>query len=243
MSINQDDLKVLESNKNNYEALYSREEAFLRYPADWIIRFYNMYLKQRLPAGSKVLDYGCGSGNNSVFFAKNKHQIYGVDVAPSFKALVKKNFEANDVDVSLVDHFSVISPDSTTLDYPDGYFDFVFSNQVLYYLPGQEHFKNVCNELKRVLKPGGTVFFTMMGPKNYYITRYLKSIYNNQVYQIRIEDESHRLNGVEENILLIRDEEHLVDMFDMFEVVNVGYFDQSMFDMKSNFHYIFIGKK
>lgn len=243
MTVLFNDMQVLENNKNNYENLYAKEEAFLRYPADWIIRFYNMYLKTHMPAGAKVLDYGCGSGNNAVFFAQKNFDVYGVDVAPSFKSLVKKNYQSHNLAETLVDNFTLISPESVQLDYPDEHFDFIFSNQVLYYLPNVDHLHKVCLELKRVLKPGGTVFFTMMGPKNYYITKHLKSVYNHQVFQIKIDEESHRLFGVEENILLVRDEEHLESMFNMFDKVSIGYFDQSMFDMKSNFHYIFVGKK
>jgi ubiquinone/menaquinone biosynthesis C-methylase UbiE len=141
-----------------------------------------------------------------------------------------------------VDNFSLISPDTVCLDYPDNTFDFILSNQVLYYLPSIEHLKKVCAEMKRVLKPGGYVFFTMMGPANYYLTHHLKSIKDNGVFEIRVEEEGHRLNGVQELILGVKDEEHLITMFDDFEVITTGYFDQKMFDLKSNQHFIFVGQ-
>lgn len=234
--------EILDANAQNYETLYANDEAFLRYPADWIIRFHNMFLKSNIPADANVLDYGCGSANNAVFFCQKGYNVFGVDVAPSFKKLVKGNFALHGIDESNLDNYQLIDPDSTSLPFPDNHFDFVFSNQVLYYLPNEAHLKAVCNELKRVLKPGGFVFFTMMGPRNYYITHHLKAVHDGRVFEIRIEDPEHRLNGVRELILMVRDEKDLCELFDAFEPVSTGYFDQKMFDMNSNFHYIFVGK-
>jgi SAM-dependent methyltransferase len=234
---------ILEANRDNYETLYSKEEAFLRYPADWIIRFHNIFLKKNIPPDALILDYGCGSGNNSVFFMQKGYAVFGVDVAPSFKNLVAKNLEFHNLDSSFVQNFQLIDPDNTNLDYPDDHFDFVFSNQVLYYLPTEEHLKKVCQEIKRVLRPNGYVFFTMMGPHNYYITHHLKQVHQNRVYEISINDEKHRLDGVRELILVVKDEQDLCDLFDAFEPVTTGYYDQKMFDLHSIFHYIFVGKK
>jgi SAM-dependent methyltransferase len=234
---------ILERNRDNYEDLYSNEEAFLRYPADWVIRFHNMYLKQRLRPDAAILDYGCGGGNNSCFFLQKDYTVSGVDVAPEFKTLVGKNLELHNLDPSLQDNFKVIDPDSTTLDFPDNHFDFVLSNQVLYYLPSVEHIKKVCNEIRRVLRPNGCVFFTMIGLRNYYITHYLRQVHDNRVFEIGIEDPEHRLKGIREYLLPMRDEEDLRSLFDMFEPLTIGYFDQSLFDVHSNFHYIFSGIK
>ncbi len=236
--------EILAANQGNYESLYRAEQAFLRYPADWLIRFHNMYLRSSLPQGARILDYGCGSGNNAIFFIEKGYEVHGVDVAPSFKSLLVKNMALHHVDTKAAEHFSVISPDSIDLDYPDNYFDFIFSNQVLYYLPSLEHLQKVCDGFKRILKPGGLVFFTMMGPRNYYITHHLKSVHaNGTVYDVRVEEKGHRLEGVREVVLLAKDERHLCEMFSAFEPLTVGYFDQRMFDLYSNFHWIFAGRK
>ena len=235
--------EILDANRDNYEILYSKEEAFLRYPADWVIRFHNMFLKKNIPENGVILDYGCGSGNNSVFFMQKGYSVFGVDVAPSFKKLVEKNLELNNINGSNLANFSLIDPDTTSLAFPDNYFDLILSNQVLYYLPTEQHLKKVCIEIKRILRPGGFVFFTMMGKRNYYITHFLKQIHGERVYEINIQDKNHRLYGVKELILAVRDEEDLCSLFDVFEPVTVGYFDQKMFDLYSNFHYIFVGKK
>ena len=234
--------EILELNRKNYEDMYAREEAFLRYPSDWILRFHNMFLKNELPEGGSILDYGCGSGNNAMFFLEKGYSVTGFDVSPSFKNLVSKNLDLHKLDPALVSNFHLMPPDTLQLDFPDNHFDFVLSNQVLYYLPSREHVKKLCQEFKRVLRPGGIVFFTVMGPHNYYMTHHLKAVHAGGVGEIRVEEEGHRLQGLREFILRVKDEKDLCALFDTFKMETWGYFDQRMFDMVSNFHYIFVGR-
>ena len=236
------DNQVFEHNQRLYQDRYTKEQAFLRYPADWVIRFHSMYLRAHIPSG-RVLDYGCGSASNSIFFAQQGYEVYGVDVAEASLSLVKANLELHHLDPALIERFSIISPDATSLAFESGFFDFVLSNQVFYYLPSEQHIKNVCQEVSRCLRPRGAVFFTMMGPNNDYIRYHTKKIHGGKIHEIGIDDPSHRISGSWGMNYLVQDEEELVDLFSEFECVTTGYFDQSMFDMKSNFHWIFVGQK
>ena len=101
----------------------------------------------------------------------------------------------------------------------------------------------VCKEFSRILRPGGVVFFTMMGPKNNYITHHAVQIHQGKIYEIAIEDPAHRLYGDREFIYLVRDENELKLLFAEFECVTTGYCDQSMFDLTSCFHWIYVGRK
>jgi SAM-dependent methyltransferase len=230
------------TNKEMYEELYSKQQAFLRYPGDWIPRFHNMYLKEHLPSG-RVLDYSCGSGNNSIFFIRNGYDVYGVDVAEPVHDLIRMNLQSYSLDLKYVERFKIIPLDWTRLPFEDNFFDFILSNQVLYYLGSEAEIKRVCREFSRCLRPGGIVFFTMMGPKNYYIVYHSKQIHDGKVYEIRIEDPTHRLHGLYEMIYLVRDEDELKALFSEFDCITTGHTDQSMFDMSSNFHWIFVGGK
>ena len=163
------DDEILRLNQRNYADLYAKQAAFLRYPADWIIRFHNMYLRNALPAGN-VLDYGCGGGNNACFFMEKGYQVWGVDVTPHVLPLVRSNIESRHLDVRNAERFSVIDVLDPNLPFEDGFFDLCVSNQVLYYQPTESAIHDVCREIARVLRTGGVVFFTMMGQKNYYIT-------------------------------------------------------------------------
>lgn len=230
------------ANQQEYEKHYEKEEVFLRYPADWVVRFHNMYMKAQIPGG-RVLDYGCGGGNNSVFFIDKGYETYGVDTAPSALSLIKKNLQSKHLDVQLARRFSTISPTNPELPFENNFFDFILSNQVLYYLPTKEYIQKVCQECARVLRPGGVVFFTMMGPRNCYIAEYTKNVINKKVHEVAVNKPGHRLDGVREFIYLVDTEEELKDLFSAFHCLSTGYFDQKMLDMSSNFHWIYIGQK
>ncbi len=234
--------KSLETNKENFEKLYTAEDGYLKYPADFVIRFYHMFLKSRLPNGGVMLDYGCGSANNSLIFMDRGFEVHGVDVAPSFRSWVGGNLKRWGLPESNLDRFRLIDPNEVTLDYPDDTFDFILSNQVLYYLSSMEHLEKVVAELNRVLKPGGFVFLTMMGVQNYYITHHLKQVHDKRLYEVAIEEPGHRLEGDHETVLIVKDTEELKAMFAPFNPLSVGYFDQSLFDLYSNFHHIFVGE-
>jgi len=233
--------KKLAENKKHYGELYDNKKSFLRYPADWIIRFHNMYLKKNLPTG-RVLDYGCGTGNNSVFFLENGYDVFGADVNENVLKLIKKNLEFRHLNPKLIKKFSIIPPDSTKLPFKDNFFDFILCNQVFCYLASEEQIKKVCKDLSRVLRPGGIVFFTIYGLENYYFKYHAKEIHTGGVYKILIDDPKHRLYGLEELDYVVRDEKHLKDLFSEFECVSTGHFSEGMLDMSSNFHWIFIGK-
>ncbi len=230
-------------NQANYEGLYSERQAFLRWPADWILRFHNMYLRARLPQPASILDFGCGSGNNSVPFLKMGHHVSGVEVASTSTELIRENLEYHGLPLDYLSRVQLLDPPITSLPYGDHAFDFILSNQVHYYSTSESELHAVNAELARVLKPGGTIFVTMMGPSNYYIADYTRSVKGGGVHEVRIEDPTHRLFGVGEDVLLCRSEAHLRDMFREFRTVSTGHFDQRMFDMTSNFHYIFVGEK
>jgi len=226
-------MDALAQNKAKYEKAYREQREFLRYPADWVIRFHNMYMKQHIPSG-KVLDFGCGSGNNSRFFMDKGYEVYGTDVADAALPLIEQNCGSTD-------NFQILPPDISILPFENGAFDFILSNQVLYYYDTAERIRAICEELKRCLKPSGVVFFTMMGPKSYYITKHAERV-GDDLYEVKI-GTGHRLSGYHEIIYVVRDQAHLLDLFDTFDCLTTGYFDQSMFDLESNFHWIFVGQK
>jgi len=233
---------VFENNRDAYQDLYRKSKLFVRYPMDHVSRFHAYYLRTNLPHG-RVLDYGCGSGNNSALFIQQGYDVYGIDVAEAALDQIRANLEMFSLDKKHLKNFQIISPDVATLPFENGFFDLILSNQVLYYLGTEERIRSLCRELGRCLKPGGLVFFTMLGARNYYFTHHTKQIHRGETCEVVIEDPSHRLYGLKELIYVVRDEEHLRRLFSDFECINTGYFDMSMFDMKSSFHWIFVGRK
>ena len=102
------------------------------------------YLMMVLPANksSRILDAGCGDGRYSRYLASQGYSdLKAVDL-----------FEKVDFDGV---RYQTASIDA--LPFEDGEFDFIFSNSVIYYV--EPPYKGLL-EMHRVLRPGGTVFFT-----------------------------------------------------------------------------------
>jgi SAM-dependent methyltransferase len=111
---------------------------------------YVLEFAARQCAGKKdpvILDYGCGSGQTVIAGRERGMNIFGVEIFHTGESVRKKVAEAGMLG-TLVREIK-----DGVIDFPEEYFDFIFSNQVI------EHVKDidqVLNEIQRVLKPGGT---------------------------------------------------------------------------------------
>jgi len=100
--------------------------------------------------GKRILDYGCGPGNDLVGFAVESpgSKIVGCDVSGTSLAQARKRLSLHPGEVELVQ----ISESSTKLPFPDAHFDYVHSSGVLHHL---QDLDGTLGELRRVIKPDG----------------------------------------------------------------------------------------
>lgn len=96
-------------------------------------------------AGQRVLDVGCGLGNDTSRFARGGAQVTGIDLSPRAIALARSNFQQR----NLPGEFHVM--DGERLEFPDAHFDLVYCHTVLHFTPRPER---MLAEIHRVLKPG-----------------------------------------------------------------------------------------
>ena len=102
-----------------------------------------------LPAGSRILDAGCGMGRVAVHLAQtNGYHIDGVDLL-DFNINEAKNYALKNGQNQLVT-FRV--GDYTQLPFADDSFDGIYTMETLYHAPD---YNVALAELRRVLKPGG----------------------------------------------------------------------------------------
>lgn len=96
--------------------------------------------------GKKILDFGCGDGRYSFKFAEDGAlEVIGVDISePMIELANKKTVAGLPVKFLKIDKKVPVE---------DDYFDAVFSNYVLHYV---KDLGPIFEEIKRVLKPGGT---------------------------------------------------------------------------------------
>lgn len=119
------------------------------------IYVFDQLLKGRFAPGSTILDAGCGTGRNLVYFLRNGYNVYGVD--SSAEAIQHTRTLAAQLAPSLPpEHFCVENLDSLSL--PNSSMDTVICNAVLHFAQSEEQFHRIIAQLWRVLKPNGLLF-------------------------------------------------------------------------------------
>lgn len=123
-----------------------RRKDFLVAKADFVHEMVKWGGLDKFPAGTTILDVGCGIGGSSRILAKDYgFEVTGVTISPQ---QVKRAQELTPPEVPA--QFKV--DDATALSYPDASFDVVWSIEAGPHMPDKAVF---AQELLRVLKPGG----------------------------------------------------------------------------------------
>jgi ubiquinone/menaquinone biosynthesis C-methylase UbiE len=136
-----------------WESIYSDGKALNRYPFDQVVTFlYRNYSRSKPRAETKILEIGCGAGNNLWFAAREGFTVSGVDGSPSAIEYAQKRFAED----GLKGDFRVA--DFTVLPHADGQFDFVIDRASLTCSTFASAQKTV-SEVHRVLARGGRFFF------------------------------------------------------------------------------------
>jgi tellurite methyltransferase len=119
------------------------------------VYLFDQLLKGRFEPGARILDAGCGSGRNLVYFLREGFEVCGVDASPDAVAHVRvlartlaprlpgENFRREPVE---------------KMSFEDESFDAVLSSAVLHFARDEAHWLAMTREMWRVLKPGGLFF-------------------------------------------------------------------------------------
>lgn len=108
-------------------------------------------MKGRYASSGPVLDAGAGAGRNLHWFVQARVEVYGADRDPQAVSQLKQNYPGVPPE-----HF-VLAP-VESLPFPDGFFHHVLCSAVLHFAEHEGHFRNMFEELARVLRPGGSMF-------------------------------------------------------------------------------------
>jgi len=124
-----------------------------------------------LAPGLRVLDIGCGTGSLTLLLAKLHPgvEVIGLDPDPKALSIAKRKAERAGLALRLDRGFS------DRLPYPDACFDRVFSSLMFHHLAAEEKAATL-REVRRVLKPGGSLHLLDFGPPRSALSRALAHV-------------------------------------------------------------------
>jgi SAM-dependent methyltransferase len=113
-------------------------------------------LSGNLRPGMAILEIGCGTGYFTRELTQRGADIVAIDVSPDLLEIAKAKYSAPNVRYEI--------QNACALTYADAMFDSVVGSSILHHLEIEEALR----EIYRVLKPGGTIYFTepnMLNPQ------------------------------------------------------------------------------
>jgi tellurite methyltransferase len=157
------------------------------------IYLFDQLLKGRFVPGMRVLDAGCGSGRNLIYFLRSGYEVFAVDESEQAILQVRQlasalaphlppdNFRVGPVERLLWDSADSSHQPVTRTDTPSvggathksesafAGFDLVVSSAVLHFARNEDQWQAMVNEMWRVLNPDGIFFArlaSMIGMEN-----------------------------------------------------------------------------
>ena len=119
------------------------------------IYLFDQLLRGRITPGSRILDAGCGSGRNLVYFLREGYEVFATDrdplaiedarrlAAALAPALPASNFRLEPVEA---------------MSFPDAFASVVVLSAVLHFARDEDHFRAMLEGAWRVLELGGLLF-------------------------------------------------------------------------------------
>ncbi|MEM6849300.1 MAG: class I SAM-dependent methyltransferase [Pseudomonadota bacterium] len=135
-----------------WDEIYGRGEQLNRYPFSSVVTFLFRHAPRTKPRGdTKILEIGCGAGNNLWFAAREGFAVSGLDASEAALDYARTRFAQDGLSAELV------TGDFTKLPFADGEFDIVLERAALSQTPKPTARKAV-EECARVLAPGGKIY-------------------------------------------------------------------------------------
>jgi tellurite methyltransferase len=119
------------------------------------IYLFDQLLRGRIAPGLRILDTGCGSGRNLIYFLREGYEVFAVDSDPHAVESVRR-LAATLAPTLSAKNFRVEAIEQ--MSFPNAFADVVLSSAVLHFARDDEQFRTMLHATWRVLKPGGLLF-------------------------------------------------------------------------------------
>lgn len=135
-----------------WEEIYFRGQELNKYPFDHVVSFVWRHRPPKPVSETRILEIGCGAGNNLWFAAREGFEVAGIDASRSAISYARRRFflEGLRADLRLGDY--------TSLPFSDGCFDLVFDRAAITCV-GMSSARSAVSEVWRVLADGGKFLF------------------------------------------------------------------------------------
>jgi tellurite methyltransferase len=119
------------------------------------IYLFDQLLRGRIFPGSRILDAGCGSGRNLVYFLREGYEVFASDLDP-LAIQQTRRLAAALAPALPADNFRLEPTEA--MSFPDAFAAVVILSAVLHFARDEEHFRAMLRGAWRVLEPGGLLF-------------------------------------------------------------------------------------
>jgi len=147
------------ASEREWDNIYRAGRHINRYPFDSVVSFLISNAPEKPRAETRILEVGCGAGNNLWFAAREGFSVTGIDASPTAIEYARGRFGED----GLRGRFEVAPFDS--LPFPDAHFDLAIDRSALT-CAGRSVARLAISEIWRALAPGGRFLFTPCSVRN-----------------------------------------------------------------------------
>jgi SAM-dependent methyltransferase len=158
---------MIDKKEQKWDSSYSRNENYVFYPSDEVIRFVSRHLRKRIglneyvdssPKKNTILDACCGIGRNIKFGTELGFDMFGFDLSKKAIEFAGK-WLSEELDIVKKEKLRVESIDN--LSYKNGSFDHIICDSALDSMPFKTAVDGI-SELYRVSKPGAFFYCSLI---------------------------------------------------------------------------------
>ncbi|HEX2946565.1 MAG TPA: class I SAM-dependent methyltransferase [Clostridia bacterium] len=179
----------------------------------------------------KLLDFGCGLGRHSIFFAKNGFDVYAFDLSTDGVKHLQRWAEIEKLEI----HTEIA--DMLELPYPDNSFDCVLAYHVISHTDSRG-IEKIIKELKRVLKKDGEFYLTLCSKETW---SYKDAGYPRVDENTIVKTDDGPEKGVPHFYVTLED---ILTLFKDFSIIRVRHVDDCYYEgnRRNSKHYYILGK-